>query len=117
MASMVVLYFVAILYSESPLCTVYVIFVGSWDGSSISAGFGNFNIWPIDKIFDVKLFNFFRISTVVLNSCAILYKLSPFFTVYVSGSLIGEGIFNNCPTLNVFYERLFKFFNSSTVTL
>ena len=55
MASMVVLYFVAILYSESPLCTVYVIFVGSWDGSSISAGFGNFNIWPIDKIFDVNV--------------------------------------------------------------
>lgn len=42
---------------------------------------GSFRIWPIDKMFVVRLFILFSSSTVVLYFVAILYKESPDLTV------------------------------------
>ena len=56
--SMVVLYFFAIEYRESPDLTVYVV--------SPELLSGIFKTWPICKRFDVRLFEFFMASTVVL---------------------------------------------------
>jgi len=44
---------------------------------------GNFKVEPIVRVFVVRLFNFFRVSTVVLYLVAILYRVSPFWIVYV----------------------------------
>ena len=72
-------YFLAIEYNVSPVLTVYV-FEYNGDSSSISS-VGNFSCCPIDKLFDVRLFNSFILFTVVLLAFAILHKESPFFTV------------------------------------
>lgn len=64
----------AILYSVSPDETVCVV------GKVVLVP-GIFNTCPICNVFDVKLFVDFNFSTVVSNFFAIVYKLSPFFTV------------------------------------
>ena len=43
--------------------------------------YGSNSFWPIDKTVVDKLFNMVIAETVVPNSLAILYKLSPFLTV------------------------------------
>ena len=77
-ASTVTLYWPAILYKESPDLTVYSTVFD--DGVSDDV-VGSFKTWPTDKMFDVRLFNLFISSTVVLYFWAILYKESPLFTV------------------------------------
>ena len=59
---MVVLYLLAIEYRLSPFLTVYV----NVESGLVPEVDGIFNIWPIDKLFVVKLFMFFIASTVVL---------------------------------------------------
>lgn len=110
MASTVVLYSFDILYRESPLFTVYVMV-----SCSLVVFVGSFKTWPIDRLFDVRLFASFRSSTVIPYLFAILYKESPLFTVYVFSGTNGLGILSNCPTDNMFDVKLFIFFNSSTV--
>ena len=109
------MYLLAILYKLSPDTTWYSITVSSWSGILVVVGI--FNIWPILKVFDVRLFNLFSSSTVVLNLLEIEYRLSPRCTVYVSGVIVADGIFNNCPTFSVFDVKLFNSFNSFTVVL
>lgn len=76
----VVLNLFAILYKESPFTTVYSV--------SFSDGiFFTYNFWPIDSVFDVKLFIFFSSSTVKLYFLDIWYRVSPLFTVYISVSI------------------------------
>jgi len=65
--------------------------------------------------FDVKLFNLFNSSTVVLKFFAIEYKLSPLFTTYVFSLVDVVGIFSVWPILNKFDVRLFRFFIASTL--
>ena len=58
-------------------------------------------------------------STVVLYFCAIEYKLSPDFTIYVSDVVVScscVGIFNNWPMLRMLDDKLLASFNSFTVT-
>ena len=75
------------------------------------------NICPIDNIFDVRLFNFFKLSTDVLKYDAILYNESPLFTTYVFWFDLVDGIFIVSPIDNKFDDKLFSSFILSTVTL
>ena len=96
--------------------------------------FGIFNTCPTDNIFDVILFNFFISSTEVLYFVAILYKLSPFCTIYSISTLIGISyfspkhsnisslklfvlIFKTWPTLNILLDKLLSCFNTSILIL
>ena len=92
-----ILYFFAIFHKESPDCTIYVI---SSVGSSIS---GIINCCPTDRIFDVKLFAVFKLSTVVLNCLAIEYSESPFLTIYASDISSSFGI-NSCWFICIIFE-------------
>ena len=74
----VVLYLFAIEYRVSPGFTIYVFVVV---GDSIYSIVGIFNIWFIDKLSFIKLFNSFILFTVVLLFLAIEYRVSPFCTV------------------------------------
>lgn len=64
----------------------------------------------------VKLFTFFRFWTLILYLSAILYKLSPDFTVYVVVVLV-SGIISSWPIISVLFVRPLAFFNSSIVVL
>lgn len=75
------------------------------------------NIWPIDSIFDVKLFNSFSLSTDVLYFLAMEYRESPFCTVYVVSSGVLDGINRTWPMDKRLLVRLFNSFSSSIVTL
>mgnify|MGYP003293784151 CR=1 FL=1 len=61
-----------------------------------------------------NLFISTKLFTVVLLSFAILYKLSPFFTIYIV-SLVLFGSFSCCPILNAVVVKLFILINSLTV--
>ena len=101
----------AIAYKESPFTTVYV--VSSFDGTVPFTC----NTWPILKFVEVILFKLIKSCTVTLNFCAILYSESPFTTVYVvwlSFSVLDDGVFKTCPTLKLLLVRLFKDFSSAT---
>ena len=75
------------------------------------------NIWPIDSIFDVKLFNSFSLSTDVLYFLAMEYRESPFCTIYVVSSGVLDGINRTWPMDKRLLVRLFNSFISSIVTL
>lgn len=76
--STVVLYFFAIEYKVSPDFTVYVVNVV---GISIISVSGNRSTWPMVSVLLVRLFSFFKISTVVLFWVAMRYSVSPALTV------------------------------------
>lgn len=67
------------------------------------------------SVLDVRLFFALISFTVVLNFLAILYRLSPFWTVYVFELVVG--IFNTWPIDNKLDDRLFNFIISFWVVL
>ena len=113
-SSTVMLLVLAIEYNVSPLFTVYVCLLVV--SVSITSPDGINNIWPIDKVFDVKLFNCFKLSTVVLYFCDIEYRVSPFSTKYVSVNSV-VGILSSWPIFILFVVKLFNCLMLSTVVL
>ena len=76
----------------------------------------------MDNKFEDRLFNCFNSFTVVLYWLAILYKLSPLFTMYVFvpdgvGVAVFVGNTSVCPILSVLDVKLLIFFSSFTVVL
>ena len=73
----------------------------------------------MDNVLLVKLFSSFRISTVVLLSDAILYRVSPFWTVYIFCDVSPDavGSFRVWPIVSALVDRLFNVFKTDTVVL
>ena len=79
---------------------------------------GSFNIWPMDKLLDVRLLRVFNSLTVVLYLFAIFQRLSPDLTVYVfSLVLFVLGSLSTWPIDKLLDVKLFKDFKSLTVVL
>ena len=95
----------------------FILFIFSYVFVSFIIGYLTIKIWPIDNRFDVRLFNSFNLSTVVLYFFAMEYKESPFWTVYVVYSEVSTGNFNTWPMDKRFDSRLFISFIWSIVVL
>ena len=77
------------------------------------------NFWLIERLLLVKLFNFFKSSTVVLNLLAMEYSESPLFTVYIWLLELSWllGMINFWLIERLLLVKLLIFFKSSTVVL
>ena len=79
------------------------------------SSFFNSNFWPIDSVLLVRLFIFFNSSIGILNFFEILYRVSPFSTIYISLFVsFGFSKYSFWFIVRVLLVRLFISFRRST---